>query len=451
MKIIKILVKQLFGTFDHEVPLNTEEHITILHGPNGVGKTVLLRMMNSLFRSNYYELYHIPFCELTVKFDDRSKLSVNKKLILGNNGNCEANHNGDREIIFEYVKPGEKKYSYVVRPLKLNEISDYFKIENVLPELEKIDSDTWVHFPTQEKLTSEEVMDLFSDRLPQTHKDEPEWLRQLLDSINICFIQTQRLFSISYSNQPIDPHAQTSITPSVVNYSKQLARVMQNKLSEYASLSQSLDRTFPARMIKAIPQKTSRKELTQQLKELEKKRSKLIDTGFLDPEDGMDIKDLNDIPGSKIEVLQLYTEDIQKKLSVFDDLTARIELLIKIINWRFLYKKLSIDREDGFVFTTYEGMHLSPTKLSSGEQQELVLFYELLFHVLPNSLILIDEPEISLHVLWQQQFLKDLQAITKLVGFDILIATHSPQIIHDRWDLTVELRGNDNEKIPHSG
>ncbi len=451
MKITKILVKQLFGTFDHEVPLNAEEHITILHGPNGVGKTVLLRMMNSLFRSNYYELYHIPFCELRVEFDNKSKLSVYKKLVLGNSGNCDANHNGDREIIFEYIRPGEKKYSYIVRPLKLNEISDYFKIENVLPELEKIDSDTWVHFPTQEKLTSEEVMNLFSDRLPQTHKDEPEWLRELLDSINICFIQTQRLFSISYSNQPIDPQAHTSITPSVVNYSKQLSRVMQNKLSEYASLSQSLDRTFPARMIKTRTQNTSLEELTRQLNELENKRSKLIETGFLDPEDGMDVKDLSNIPGSKIEVLQLYTEDIQKKLSVFDDLTARIELLIKIINWRFLYKKLSISKKDGFVFTTSEGMHLSPTKLSSGEQQELVLFYELLFHVRPNSLILIDEPEISLHVLWQQQFLKDLQAITKLVGFDILIATHSPQIIHDRWDLTVELRGNDNEEIPHSG
>jgi predicted ATP-binding protein involved in virulence len=237
----------------------------------------------------------------------------------------------------------------------------------------------------------------------------------------------------------------------VVNYAKELARIMQNKISEYASLSQSLDRTFPARMIKTRPQNISHEELTQQLRELERKRSKLIETGFLDPEDGMDIKDFNDIPGSKIEVLQLYTEDIQKKLSVFDELTARIELLMKIINWRFLYKKLSISRKDGFIFTTSEGMHLSPTKLSSGEQQELVLFYELLFHVRPNSLILIDEPEISLHVLWQQQFLKDLQSITKLVGFDILIATHSPQIIHDRWDLTVELRGNDNEEISHSG
>jgi predicted ATP-binding protein involved in virulence len=63
----------------------------------------------------------------------------------------------------------------------------------------------------------------------------------------------------------------------------------------------------------------------------------------------------------------------------------------------------------------------------------------LLFKVKPNTLILIDEPEMSLHISWQQEFLKDLQKITKLSGLDILMATHSPDIINDRWDLTVEL------------
>jgi predicted ATP-binding protein involved in virulence len=69
----------------------------------------------------------------------------------------------------------------------------------------------------------------------------------------------------------------------------------------------------------------------------------------------------------------------------------------------------------------------------------LVLLYELLFLVSPDSLVMIDEPEISLHVAWQQEFLNDLSTIIDQTLFDALIATHSPQIIHDRWDLTVEL------------
>jgi len=68
------------------------------------------------------------------------------------------------------------------------------------------------------------------------------------------------------------------------------------------------------------------------------------------------------------------------------------------------------------------------------------MFYELLFKVRKDSLILIDEPEITLHVAWQEEFLRDLQEMTRLSSFDVLIATHSPLIISDRWDLTVELK-----------
>ena len=102
---------------------------------------------------------------------------------------------------------------------------------------------------------------------------------------------------------------------------------------------------------------------------------------------------------------------------------------------------MTISRQDGFSFFTKGDRPLPVTSLSSGEQHELVLLYELLFKVNPNSLILIDEPELSLHIAWQQEFLQDLQEITRLASFDVLIATHSPQIIHDRWDLTVQLKG----------
>lgn len=450
MKIKRIVVKNLFGTFDHDIPLNTDEHITILHGPNGIGKTVLLQMLNSLFRSNYYELYRVPFSRLTVEFSDRSKLVVNKKLHLEENMSNVPEDNTYRELRFELLRPGKKKQRYTVKPIDITEVFSNFKVEHMIPELEKIDENTWVHFPTQEKLTSEEVMNLFSDRLPQKRKDEPAWLKNALESVNICFIRTQRLLSISYS-QPVETERRTAVTPSVISYSEELAGAMQQKLAEYAALSQSLDRTFPTRMLKnGEHPETSIEDLKEELMHLEQKRKCLIDAGFIDTQEGINVDELKDINEKNKNFLQLYVEDVEQKLSVFDELMQRIDLLIRIINCRFLYKKMSVNRKDGFVFTTSEDMRLSPTKLSSGEQQELVLFYELLFHVDPESLILIDEPEISLHVLWQQQFLRDLQSITELAGFDILIATHSPQIIHDRWDLTVELRGRDNEEVPDS-
>jgi len=102
---------------------------------------------------------------------------------------------------------------------------------------------------------------------------------------------------------------------------------------------------------------------------------------------------------------------------------------------------MSIDKDKGFVFQALDKSDIPADELSSGEQHELVLFYELLFKVKENTLILIDEPELSLHVAWQLQLLKDLQEVSTLTHFDALIATHSPEIIDDRWDLTIELKG----------
>jgi predicted ATP-dependent endonuclease of OLD family len=54
-------------------------------------------------------------------------------------------------------------------------------------------------------------------------------------------------------------------------------------------------------------------------------------------------------------------------------------------------------------------------------------------------LILVDEPELSLHIEWQINYVDELLEIIKIVGFYSVLATHSPQIIHDNWDLTIAL------------
>jgi predicted ATP-dependent endonuclease of OLD family len=64
------------------------------------------------------------------------------------------------------------------------------------------------------------------------------------------------------------------------------------------------------------------------------------------------------------------------------------------------------------------------------------LFYQLLFNTQDGSLLLIDEPEISLHISWQNQFINDLKEVIKINSMDILIATHSPDIISNYWNLT---------------
>ncbi len=225
-----------------------------------------------------------------------------------------------------------------------------------------------------------------------------------------------------------------------MRYSEELAVAIKATLTQYAELSQRLDRTFPARLVgQSVSEGLTRVEIKQRLDEFETKRRRLTESGLLDQESGQAFQIPTTFDDTKASVLSVYAEDVDQKLAVFDELAEKIDLLKSIINRRFKHKRMVVSRDSGIRFTTDTGQPLDATNLSSGEQHELIMLYELLFKVQRDSLILIDEPEISLHIAWQQEFLQDLSDMVRLSGFDVLIATHSPQIINDRWDLTIEL------------
>ena len=72
MRIQSISVTKLFGIFNHVIPLKIEERITIIHGRNGYGKTILLKMIDGLFNHHYSIFREIPSEKFEVYFDDGS-------------------------------------------------------------------------------------------------------------------------------------------------------------------------------------------------------------------------------------------------------------------------------------------------------------------------------------------------------------------------------------------
>jgi predicted ATP-binding protein involved in virulence len=450
MRATQFSVSGLFGIFDHKIPLKTSDRITIIHGPNGFGKTVFLRMIDDIFHGRYSRLAHTPFDEFCINFDERrEELRVKNLLFNGSDDSRKKESDAELEVSFGHTPRRPEIFRYVPTEISRNFVPNLEIIEHLLPELERISGRSWRHLPTDEVLVLEEVIERFGeevhlrDYLPHSKGKpvEPEWLRSVRDSIHVRFIETQRLLSLTSTTRSRAVGRLPRGTQAVTAYSEELSKSIQTKLVEYAALSQSLDRTFPVRVVSQnAASDLTTDELRRRLNNLEHKRESLMETGLLDPE-GVDFQVPQEFDERKQGVLSVYVEDAEQKLGVFDEMAAKIDLLKRIINERFLYKRMTVSKDKGFSFSGANGKPLPVTGLSSGEQHELVLMYELLFRVDPGSLILIDEPELSLHVAWQEAFLRDLLAIANLRDFDVVIATHSPQIINDRWDLTVELRG----------
>lgn len=71
------------------------------------------------------------------------------------------------------------------------------------------------------------------------------------------------------------------------------------------------------------------------------------------------------------------------------------------------------------------------TKLSSGERQVIFIFLKVINGSVDNSLILMDEPEISLHISWQEKLLSEIEKVNP--NSQIIIVTHSPAIVMNGW------------------
>ena len=147
-------------------------------------------------------------------------------------------------------------------------------------------------------------------------------------------------------------------------------------------------------------------------------------------------------------MLKLYVKDTNEKLSTFDDIYEKINTFVEILNSKLIFKKVKVDSKRGFYFVRdikenedlgKKEKVLSLSKLSSGEQHQVILLYQLIFNSDSTTLVLIDEPEISLHIVWQKQFMADLVKISEINNSKSIIATHSPQIVGNKWDSTIDL------------
>ncbi|ODM43086.1 AAA family ATPase [Cereibacter johrii] len=433
-------VSELFGEYNYEIPINLEKRVTAIIAPNGSGKTLCLRLIAAFFSRKWTLMLGVQFTKLTYTFSDECKITISKR----HTDNAEPARAENRKSleIRLHDASGKVKAKWIPKVITDRRQAS---IERYLPFLSRVGDARWRHDRTGDIYDLQEAVEAFGDSLPESIRTglwgdiHPDILAYS-KAIDCRLIETQRLLVISdeIEERYYKPRHEQRSKLAINEKAKSLKNIISSEINSYAAFSQTLDRSFPRRVILEGGQ-SNHVDLTSKLIELDAKRKELMSAGILNSE----VDDPVALPTGTLDpavarVLQMYAVDTQKKLETLDPLLSRINLFKKLISQRFSTKTVSVDRDHG-IFVKAQSGEIPVDKLSSGEQHQLVLFFELLFEIQKNSLILIDEPELSLHVAWQKKFVADLINIIELNSFDVVLATHSPQLISHWEDIVVEL------------
>ncbi len=435
MRIIQYEVEKLYNSFNHQITFN--ENITIILGQNGLGKTAMLTMLYGLFSHDFHLLLKYPYDSIILTFDNKKRLIIKKD-----------KNQDEQDIDFTYGHQSIK-LSTIVQ--KAESAKRYIRKYLSVDVLRHIDEDLWQIRQTGEVLSSIEVMSRYSSLYPQLLESNiygcPQWLEEIISSIKIDFIGTKRL-QTQVPNEERTYARRLEIHDTIDEDAQDFIRLLSSTKSKAAAIAAEIDKTYPNRLIEQFKEENEKtilkkSQLVKNLNKLNTLRNELIEVGLMDVTEDEVLDNTFVLTKEISTVFNVYVEDSNKKLSAYSDMSKRVKLFIDLINKHFLYKKITISSTEGFTLkSTITDEKILLKQLSSGEQHMFILYYHLLFKYAPNTLILLDEPEISLHISWQKDFIADLLQIMELNPMTLLIATHAPSIVRSHWSLTSELEAN---------
>jgi ABC-type cobalamin/Fe3+-siderophores transport system ATPase subunit len=157
----------------------------------------------------------------------------------------------------------------------------------------------------------------------------------------------------------------------------------------------------------------------------------ITDSGAAEGVSNLD-KELEQVTRQYLAYQSKQSQRVFAKKLDFEQAFERKTYLISTLNELFAPTEKKVDEEEaelGFVLP--DGSKIHRKDLSSGEKQLLILMLTVLCQDDQPSLLLLDEPELSLHLKWQYRLIEILRNLNPNCQF--VIATHSPSIFNDGW------------------
>ena len=257
MKLTALTVKNLFGMFNHHVPLSTSDRVTIIYGPNGYGKTTLLQLLRDLLSEKFAAVASVAFDSVTLAYSDGAHVSVSRAVL--KDADLTPDLFGEPQskpgygLTFTARKRGQKRKEWSWRPLPRSSRHNRYRpaFERYMPWLERVGTHEWYDAREQRILSNEDVAVRYGEHIGPGFvvEEPPSWLSTRLAVHKAHLIQSQRL---TRPAEPPSPRHRTSESRSTVNlYAERMAALMQRTLAESVEKFQSLDRSFPNRVLRS--------------------------------------------------------------------------------------------------------------------------------------------------------------------------------------------------------
>lgn len=366
--LTSIKIEKLFDIFDYDIEFK-KEGVTILTGPNGYGKTTVLKILDALAAKNGFFFACLLFKKIVLVFTDGDTITLEKK------ANSEVSVIAKDGAIL--ARWNNKSLEKILRRLPFRQIDENRWIDRRTDEIyDKNDllKKVTLEFPEFEDELNEGELPKNFNKIPTVYFiREQRLLRPVPDT---RMGQRQRQMSLFESNRD---KGVSAFSNTIEEYAKELRENIKETLAKSSQITQELDSSFPRRLFDQQLD-ISEEEFKQRFDKVKEIQKALSEYGL------SEIKE-DSHPTYKTEnakALYVYINDAEKKLAVFSELLDKLKTFTEILNERrFTFKRIDISKKDGFKFSTNRGKSLALGDLSSGEQQEVVLLYELLFKVQP--------------------------------------------------------------------
>lgn len=442
--IHQIRVKGLFGLYDYDIAFPQKPAVKLLTGPNGYGKTTLLKAIYHLFKGNFWFFHFLDFKEISVTVSDLDggyKVSILK-------------HSVPRSEPLLLEMDDE---SLEIDDESLLDINDELAYEEIVRLTDKSDSvieSFTVNSKYIQSLLTKARRDGYRDNSSMHNEDllessydanEDDYLQYhcknislALQEFNTRYLSAQRVFTKEIVRQPM--RAIRHYTYEIDRVNHDIGFLYRKAQNEFATKSQQIDATFIKRLVQRSDS-YSRDELRNKLNLLKKRIGDFKELNIISNMELMDYSLDDDTSYKDLKkVLSLYVDDMNDKMDRFAELYQKMSLFKRVVTNKVLSEKTIELSEDGLTVININGRVLGDLhKLSSGEQNLLILYFDLIFRSNGKTILLIDEPENSLHVAWQSKMLDDYIEMANTTGCQIVLATHSPTFVNGRWDLTTDL------------